>query len=182
MEVPEPAGTAQLELACAGCGERLAVSVFLEGAETLFQPQLLGDEAEAAGRQPDPEATVALGTGTAVLSSGSPEETTHEVETVLQAALILAGAEPGSERFILTAARTSVGREDADIVVDDPALSGRHFEIEIRGREYFVRDLDSSNGTMLNGARIRAAELASGDTLVAGRSRFTFRTFEAISV
>jgi len=178
--VPDPETGPVVTLVCPQCAARLSVSIYADGAETLFQPQLLGEEAEAAMPAHDPSATIVIGPGTAVLGPEVAEALS--VATVLQAALILAGAEPGSERFTLSAARTSVGRENADIIIADPALSSRHFEIEIRGSEYFLRDLGSSNGTQLNGDPIRASEISPGDTIQAGRSTFTFRTFEAISL
>ncbi|MDH3402545.1 MAG: FHA domain-containing protein [Acidobacteriota bacterium] len=171
-------------LTCPSCASRLEVSVFADGAETRFQPQLLAGRATSAARpaSSDPAATVPLGSRTALLDPGGDAVQRGAVATVIRTSLILAGAEPGAERFPLTASKTTVGRESADIVIPDSAMSSRHFEIEVRGGEYFVRDLESSNGTFLNGNRIRAAQLASGDTIRAGRSALTFRAFEAIAV
>jgi len=178
---PEPDGEPSLSLVCPDCASRVAASVCVDGAETLPQPQLLGEEADAASRPPDPAATVALGSGTARLDPEDAVGSTAPVLTVLRAVLILVDAD-GSERFAISGASTTVGREDAEIVVPDPTMSGRHFEILARGAEYFVRDLGSSNGTFLNGDRVRAAELVSGCTIRAGQSNFTFRTFEAIAL
>jgi DNA-directed RNA polymerase subunit RPC12/RpoP len=175
----------QLTVSCPACTSRFEVSVSIDGAETLFQPQLLSadDPSPAASTGIDPSATVPLGSGTAMLDTPlAADEHQPPLATVVQVALILAGAEPGSERFTLSASLTTVGRESADIVIPDPAMSSRHFEIEVRGSESFVRDLESSNGTFLNGNRIRAAELVSGDTIRAGQSSFAFRIFEAIAV
>jgi hypothetical protein len=182
-----------LALSCPGCASHLEVSI-IDGAETVIQPQLLPGGAAPAYQPPDsdrpaepdplpdPTATLPLGSRTAMLS---PESGANEQEapgTVLRASLVIVGAEPGRERLTLSQPRTTVGRESADIVIPDPAMSARHFEIELRGGEYFVRDLESSNGTFLNGDRIRAAELASGDTIRAGQSSLTFRIFEAIAI
>jgi hypothetical protein len=56
----------------------------------------------------------------------------------------------------------------------DDAMSRRHFEITVRDRDYRVRDLDSLNGTYLNGERLDASAhpLAAGDRLQAGDSVF----------
>lgn len=82
--------------------------------------------------------------------------------------------------FPLHAAKTVVGRQGADITVADPALSSRHFEIENRGAEFLIRDLESTNGTRVNGRLIRATELRSGDRIEAGTSHFLFRTLHAV--
>ena len=178
VPIPTTGAGSPVAVTCPGCASRLEMSIVSDGAETLFQPQLLTDS--AAAPTVDPAATVAVGSGTVRLEASAAVE--QAPATVVQAALILAGAEPGSERFQLTSATTTVGREAADLTIADPAMSSRHFEIEVRGGEYFVRDLGSSNGTFLNGQPVRAAELVAGDTLQAGQTRWTFRTFEALAI
>lgn len=49
-----------------------------------------------------------------------------------------------------------IGREGADIVLEDQKTSRKHAEIALYGPDrYFVRDLASTNGTFLNGRRLR---------------------------
>ncbi len=54
-----------------------------------------------------------------------------------------------------------VGRDaDCDVVVETPSVSARHFRIlEGRNGKYFVQDLDSKNGTFLNGTRLPAGKM-----------------------
>lgn len=185
VSIPEVESGPSVSLICPSCASRVELTVSADGAETLFQPQLLTAEGEPASAPPsiDPSATVSLGSGTALLDTvADSAEQAVPLATVVQAFLIIVGAEPGSERLALSERATTVGRQSADIVIPDPAMSSRHFEIEIRGSEYFVRDLGSSNGTFLNGDRIRAAELVSGDSIGAGQTTLTFRTFEAIAL
>ena len=55
----------------------------------------------------------------------------------------------------LSAERTVVGRSpEADLVLDDEAVSWNHLEIERRGEVLMATDLDSRNGTALNGERL----------------------------
>jgi PAS domain S-box-containing protein len=72
--------------------------------------------------------------------------------------------------FELAAPRTVIGRDrGADIRVDDEGVSRRHVCIERReGGEYSAVDLSSTNGTWLNGVRVRSAVLADGDLLQIG--------------
>jgi phosphoserine phosphatase RsbU/P len=59
-------------------------------------------------------------------------------------------------RFPIDKERVSIGRgRDSDILLPDVALSRRHAEIRRRREGYFLCDLDSVNGTRLNGERIR---------------------------
>lgn len=49
----------------------------------------------------------------------------------------------------------SLGRkEDNTIVLTDQYISGHHAKIFVKNREFILEDLDSTNGTMLNGSRI----------------------------
>src|SRR5437016_3163576 len=66
-----------------------------------------------------------------------------------------------------------VGRAPAsDIPVIDPTISRRHAEVHFDGNVVQVRDLGSSNGTFLNGARIDASPVESGDTVTFGKVGF----------
>src|SRR3984957_17028389 len=63
-----------------------------------------------------------------------------------------------------------VGRAlTSDIPVFDPTISRRHAELVAGDDGVEVRDLGSSNGTYLNGARIETARLASGDVISFGK-------------
>jgi predicted component of type VI protein secretion system len=81
------------------------------------------------------------------------------------------GGEPRSAP--LPPGRTAVGRDpEAAIHVDDEAVSWHHLEIENRGGVLMATDLDSRNGTALNGEPLdRPRRLRDGDTLVVGGCR-----------
>lgn len=65
-----------------------------------------------------------------------------------------------------------IGRSDAcDIYIDDTKMSRQHFVLENDGGELYIMDLQSRNGTMLNGIRISSRHaLHSGDRILAGLS------------
>ena len=60
------------------------------------------------------------------------------------------------------------------VVAEDTFLSGAHFYVEWSGDACIVRDLNSSNGTFLNGTRTSEAALHEGDIITAGQSSFAF--------
>jgi hypothetical protein len=68
--------------------------------------------------------------------------------------------------------RWVLGRaSDADVLLDgDDAVSRRHAEIAVRAGLCLIRDLDSCNGTLLNGRPVRRARLRRGDVLVLGET------------
>jgi len=69
-----------------------------------------------------------------------------------------------------------VGRAtDADLLVLDPEVSRRHARFESDGDGVFIADLNSSNGTTLNGQQIRESiELRPGDRIDVGAARIVF--------
>lgn len=75
----------------------------------------------------------------------------------------------------LTRAVTRLGRgTDVDIRVDDPGVSRHHAEI-LLGREVVLRDLDSTNGTYVDGVQVGEAVLHDGSVVQLGGTRLTFR-------
>ena len=57
-------------------------------------------------------------------------------------------------------------------IAEDSYLSGLHFSAECDGTQCRIRDLGSSNGTFVNGARISEQVVQAGDSVVAGGSTF----------
>jgi len=64
------------------------------------------------------------------------------------------------------------------VAIADGMLSRRHLELSWDGETAIVRDLDSSNGTRVNGASIHSAPLASGDTVDAGATSILIEIVE----
>jgi hypothetical protein len=72
----------------------------------------------------------------------------------------------GSKRVVLREGFTIVGRAPAsDVVIDDPSVSRFHARVEVSGRRVDVRDLDSTNGTRVNGRKMKASPLEAGDRI-----------------
>jgi pSer/pThr/pTyr-binding forkhead associated (FHA) protein len=73
----------------------------------------------------------------------------------------------GEPRSFALAGRTVVGRDPgAEVSIDDEAVSWNHLEIESRGGVLMATDLDSRNGTALNGEPLdRPRRLRDGDVL-----------------
>ena len=61
-----------------------------------------------------------------------------------------------------------IGRVNADVVVKDPDISRRHCTIEQSSGNVIVRDLKSTNGTLVNGVRVELEVLKDGDVLRLG--------------
>jgi hypothetical protein len=70
----------------------------------------------------------------------------------------------------------SVGRsKDADVQIEDRYASGLHARVFSRGGRFYAEDMNSTNGTLLNGATLQGeAELIDGDTVQIGDTVFRF--------
>jgi hypothetical protein len=78
-------------------------------------------------------------------------------------------------RTPIEGAVVQIGRAPGcDIVLDDRNVSRRHAEVRRRGPVVVLIDLDSTNGTIVNGRRVREHPLADGDRITLGNSRLTF--------
>ena len=79
--------------------------------------------------------------------------------------------------FVLKESRTTLGRRSSnDLVLNDMAVSGEHaaFSYEKKIGIVVVEDLNSTNGTRVNGIKIRRQVLQSGDLLDIGKCRIRF--------
>ncbi|HSS92575.1 MAG TPA: prolyl oligopeptidase family serine peptidase [Candidatus Dormibacteraeota bacterium] len=69
----------------------------------------------------------------------------------------------------------TVGRApDNDLVVGDPATSGRHGRIEMRAGAFWISDLGSTNGTLVNGEPVIERQLSDGDLIAIGQNTIRF--------
>ena len=67
-----------------------------------------------------------------------------------------------------------IGRNEGDVVLADPFVSARHARIDRRGGGFILRDLQSRNGTFVNGTRVAEVALTLGDKLKFGETVFVF--------
>jgi pSer/pThr/pTyr-binding forkhead associated (FHA) protein len=77
------------------------------------------------------------------------------------------------QRFVLERLPVVVGRSaDAGIRLEDGTVSRRHCRIDEEGGTLVVRDLGSTNGTLVNGVAVQHSPLRPGDRLTLGRLSF----------
>lgn len=79
----------------------------------------------------------------------------------------------GGDPVPLLQKKLLIGRRDScDIALRFPNVSSRHCELEMVDGYWLVRDLGSSNGTKVNGVRVRAKWILPGDELAVAKHRF----------
>ena len=70
----------------------------------------------------------------------------------------------------LTEAITTIGRAPENTLhLEDPSVSGRHAQLEQVGEDYQLTDLDSTNGTRVNGELVTSVRLRVGDRIRFGK-------------
>ena len=75
----------------------------------------------------------------------------------------------------LTKDRTSLGRRPYnDIVIDNLAVSGEHAVLQMAGTDVHVEDLNSTNGTYVNGKAVKKQLLQNSDTVEIGKYRIKY--------
>jgi diguanylate cyclase (GGDEF)-like protein len=147
-----------------------------------------GDDAGLIGSPPP----TARETTTAETPPPAPSETTEEVftrdtptppeldEHAHAVLCVLAGPQAGQRYRIEPGQPLVIGRpyfSGVDIGLLDEAVSRRHARVSRRGAEVSITDLDSHNGTYVNGARVHSANLRGGDKIQVGSVtvlRFSF--------
>ena len=77
----------------------------------------------------------------------------------------------------LTADKTTIGRvEDNTFPITDPSVSSHHCEILLKGSDVVVHDLNSTNGTFINGDKVTDATLKPGQVLRLGQIELRLET------
>ena len=75
----------------------------------------------------------------------------------------------------LTKDRTTLGRRPYnDIVIDNLAVSGEHAVLQMVGADVFIEDLNSTNGTYINGKAVKKQLLTHNDTVEIGKYKIKY--------
>ncbi len=83
------------------------------------------------------------------------------------------------KEVLITKDKTTLGRRPYnDIVIDNLAVSGEHSILQMVGADLFIEDLNSTNGTYINGKSVKRQMLANNDTIEIGKYKIKY-VFEA---
>jgi pSer/pThr/pTyr-binding forkhead associated (FHA) protein len=89
--------------------------------------------------------------------------------------LVVTSGDHHGTRFRLNENETTIGRGgDNDVVIDDDDVSREHASVRLSGNDWYLTDLDTTNGTLVNEHRISRHKLHSGDRIVIGRTNLAF--------
>ena len=104
------------------------------------------------------------------------DSTIERLFLAITARLVAVNGPLSGQTFYLDEPVVSIGRLGSnDVCLEDPFVSRHHCVIRNEGDEYLIEDLNSANGTYLNGERIKAGSLKEGCLIAIGTSRFLFK-------
>ena len=91
------------------------------------------------------------------------------------AKLVITEADGSTREVPLAKERISIGRHpENDVSLNDKAVSGRHAVVITILRDSFLEDLNSTNGTQVNGKPVAKHPLSNGDTISIGRNTLKY--------
>ena len=104
-----------------------------------------------------------------------PARSGEKIPERYQASLVIVAGHATGMEYTLTTAYSVIGRDkDADIMLKDPLISRQHAVIIYHDGKYVLKDLDSTNGTHIQGALVKQANLRHGDTFRVGDTTLQF--------
>lgn len=106
-------------------------------------------------------------------------EETKDVVSLRKCQLRVISGPDEKKKFDLNQKSTQIGKkEDCDIVLLDNTVSRHHIAIEMTSDSYLLKDLESTNGTYINGLKVKEAYLTPGDIIKIGNSEIEFTAFD----
>ena len=94
---------------------------------------------------------------------------------IMEPRLLVINGERSGETFSLASGELSIGRDQTnDVCLHDPATSRRHCLVRGEGGRFRVVDLQSFNGTLVNGVHVQEQALENGDQIAVGDALFLF--------
>lgn len=92
-----------------------------------------------------------------------------------QALLYVLEGEDRGQKFCVSKPAMVIGRKEGDILLRDSKISARHARLTCEQGIYSIEDLESTNGTYVNGERIRSQILTDGAEIALGFTKLLFR-------
>lgn len=92
---------------------------------------------------------------------------------VHKARVSFTGQNNSDVKFVEFSKSATIGRRNTnDLIISDKAVSGNHCELTFADGKVYIEDMNSTNGTFIDGERISRKELKSGDVIILGKMSF----------
>jgi predicted RNA-binding Zn-ribbon protein involved in translation (DUF1610 family) len=147
LKETELGGHSKVQFRCSKCGKSTVVRVkYHSNATVVMSPLPSFARAEPMG--------MSLHT--------QPQDPSLKLPATANVILSITSGPSQGKSHTLTQPRVVLGREGADIAVEDPEISRHHCLLEVRDTYVNLKDMDSTNGTFYDEERVRAAMLLDG--------------------
>lgn len=147
LKETELGGHSKVQFRCSKCGKSTVVRVKYHANATVVMSPLPSFARAAPG-------------GLSLQSQ--PEDPSLKLPAAADVILSITSGPSEGKSHTLTKPRVVLGREGADIAVEDPKISRYHCLLEVRDTYVNLKDMDSTNGTFFDEERVRAAMLLDG--------------------
>ncbi|HQG13900.1 MAG TPA: FHA domain-containing protein, partial [bacterium] len=102
-----------------------------------------------------------------------------DVVSLRKCQLVVVDGPNRGKKLTLNKNITKVGkRESNDLILADKTVSRNHVEIEYASDSFLLRDLGSTNGTFLNGSKVKEVYLTPGDLIKIGNTTIEFIAYD----
>jgi pSer/pThr/pTyr-binding forkhead associated (FHA) protein len=109
-------------------------------------------------------------------SENEQDEKTEIFRSYVSFELKISGEFAPYDRFVINSPIVTIGRDgENSIPLQDPEASGKHARLEKNGTTIQLIDLQSSNGTLLNGKRVNQDQINDGDEFLIGSTSFELK-------
>ena len=94
-------------------------------------------------------------------------------KTAPKARVSFTGQNNSDVKFVEFSKSATIGRRNTnDLIISDKAVSGNHCELTFVDGKVYIEDMNSTNGTFIDGERISRKELKNGDIIILGKMSF----------
>lgn len=133
------------------------------------------EEDSSSEENQEPESDSETESGAVNETENHPEDdnSSEEEPKAPKARVSFTGQNNSDVKFVEFSDSATVGRRNSnDLIIPDNAVSGTHCELTFDNGKVYIEDLNSTNGTFIDGERISRAELKNGDILILGKMSF----------
>lgn len=107
------------------------------------------------------------------------EEDQSSVVSLRKCQLIIVDGPNRGRKLSLSKETVTLGKkENNDLIIQDSTVSRNHLEISMKEDRFLLKDLESTNGTFINGTRVKEAYLVPGDLIKLGNTSLEFVAFD----
>ncbi|MEA2013371.1 MAG: FHA domain-containing protein [Verrucomicrobiota bacterium] len=88
--------------------------------------------------------------------------------------LLFTYPEAGKNKYELNEESVVIGRSEGNIIIPSNTISRSHAKVLFSNGEYYIEDMNSTNGIYVNSMKVKRCVLRDGDTFQVGEADFVF--------